>query len=1025
MTQCFQWRKKSGPARVRCLGVPLGPSDLRALIRAVALALAIGAALLRAQSNAEGGLFGRVIGASAGELAGATAAIASVDTLHERVARVSASGTFESSNLPPGKYEVTLRLAGRVPLRQTVEAGLGLTTLRFDLEDPAVKLSTFVVTGEKLSLVDVAGAEIGLGLTADTVKQLPVARDLTSVALLAPGVVAGETGYYAGDGSPASFGGASQAENSYYLNGFNLTDFRRGLGFGTVPFEFFQEFQIATAGSSAEFGRATGGVVNAISKRGSNQYHAAVSIYWEPASLRENVPDSFRANGTLYLANSVGNAPSTGFGGGEDRTANLEFSGPIVKNRLFFHGLYQQRDHRSEFISGTNQYNFRSDRDPFVAAKVDWRMLPGHALEYTAFRDARTIVDRRFSYPLTAANFVLTRPAGLGANLGNNYSDRGGRAQIGRYAGRFGDDFALSALFGKSTKNASNRSEASSQPYILNQSTSQVLSGVASVTNDQDTRKAYRVDGRYDFTLRGIAHKLRFGYDREDNKAHSVNQYSGGGVAYVYQNYTGGTLANNATPPAGTTQIAQVLNFRVGGDFRVITGAFYAEDSIRLLSDRLTATAGLRSENFDNRNGQDKTFIKMSDQYAPRFSVAYDVNGDGLAKVHGSAGRSLLQIPAMANILMAGAETYYWDYFVLNSIGPNGAANLGPQVGNRVVIANGTVPDVASIVNSNIAPMAQDEFSIGFERTLGKLWKCGVTAIYRDLQQVVEDAAIDAALLKYAKARGDTRFAARGSDYYVLTNPGKPVTVAINLDEDANKDGVVNKQDQGADVTKEKVTLTEADLGLPPAVRKYFSVALALNRVSDGKWFGQGSYVWSHSYGNYEGTVYSEIGQREGITSLFDQPGLTDGTFGDLPNDRRHVFKVNGGYHLTKQFLVSGNASVQSGRPISGLGLHPSDAFARANGALSRYVGGVLFPRGAGGRAPWVKTLDFAAKYTPAWGREKVVFGVDAFNVFNFQGITGVYERAELSSGATDTRYRRARTFQTPRYIRFGVAYTY
>lgn len=970
-------------------------------------------------------MFGRVIGASAGELAGATAAVASVNTLHERSARVSPSGTFEISNLPLGKYEVTLRLTGRGPLRQTVETALGATTVRFDLEDQAVKLSRFVVTGETLSSVDVARAEIGLGISAEAVKRLPVARDLTSVALLAPGVVAGETGYYAGDGSPASFGGASQAENAYYLNGFDLTDFRRGLGFGTVPFEFFQEFQVMTAGSSAEFGRATGGVVNAISKRGSNQYHAAMSIYWEPAGLRENMPDSFRTNGTLYLANSVGNAPSTGFGGGEERTANLEFSGPIVKNRLFIHGLYQQRDNRSEFISGTNQYNFRSDRDPFMAAKVDWQMLPGHALEYTAFRDARTIVDRRFSYPLAAADFVLVRPAGLGADLGDNYSDRGGRAQIGRYTGRFGDGFALSALFGKSTKNASNRSEASSQPYILNQSTSQVLSGVASVTDDRDTRKAYRVDGRYDFTLRGIAHKLRFGYDLEDNQAHSVNQYSGGGVAYVYQNYTGGALANNATPPAGTTQIAQVLNFRVGGDFRVITGAIYAEDSVRLLSDRLTATAGLRSESFDNRNGQDQTFIKMRDRYAPRFSAAYDVDGDGRSKLHASAGRYLLQIPAMASILMAGAQTYYWDYFVLNSIGPNGAANLGPQVGSRVVIANGTVPDVTSIVNANVAPMAQDEFSLGYERTLGKLWKWGVAAIYRDLQQLVEDAAIDGALLKYASARGYTRFAAGGSDYYVLTNPGKPMTVAINLDEDSNKDGVVNKQDQGADVTKEQVRLTGADLGLPSAVRRYFSLAFKLDRVSDGKWFGQGSYVWSHSYGNYEGTVYSEIGQREGITSLFDQPGLTDGTFGDLPNDRRHVFKVNGGYQLAKHFLITGNASAQSGRPISGLGLHPTDAFARANGALSRYVGGVLFPRGAGGRTPWIKTFDLAAKYTPAWGREKVVFGVDVFNVFNFQTVTGVYERAELSSGAPDTRYRQARTFQTPRYVRFGVSYTY
>lgn len=66
-------------------------------------------------------------------------------------------------------------------------------------------------------------------------------------------------------------GGASVGENAYYINGMNVTNFRNGLGGSTVPFQFYDQFQIKTRGYSAEFGRSTGGVVNAVTRRGTNE----------------------------------------------------------------------------------------------------------------------------------------------------------------------------------------------------------------------------------------------------------------------------------------------------------------------------------------------------------------------------------------------------------------------------------------------------------------------------------------------------------------------------------------------------------------------------------------------------------------------------------------------------------------------------------------------------------------------------------------------------------------------------------
>src|SRR4029453_13342712 len=108
-----------------------------------------------------------------------------------------------------------------------------------------------------------------------------VPRDTTSVALLAPGTVRGDAAF----GNLASFGGASVAENAYFINGFNITNSFPNLNFAQVPFEAIQEQQIKTGGYGAEFGRSLGGVVNQITKRGTNDFHAGGNLFYTPAEI--------------------------------------------------------------------------------------------------------------------------------------------------------------------------------------------------------------------------------------------------------------------------------------------------------------------------------------------------------------------------------------------------------------------------------------------------------------------------------------------------------------------------------------------------------------------------------------------------------------------------------------------------------------------------------------------------------------------------------------------------------------------
>ncbi len=83
------------------------------------------------------------------------------------------------------------------------------------------------------------------------------------------------------------------AENTYQLNGLNITNFSNGLGSTFVPFEFVQEMQIKTGGYEAEFGRSTGGVVNMVTKSGTNSFHGSLFGYFEPEGLQTMENDTF------------------------------------------------------------------------------------------------------------------------------------------------------------------------------------------------------------------------------------------------------------------------------------------------------------------------------------------------------------------------------------------------------------------------------------------------------------------------------------------------------------------------------------------------------------------------------------------------------------------------------------------------------------------------------------------------------------------------------------------------------------
>ncbi len=262
----------------------------RSQIRRQGLALAVAVAL---------GLTGNAVFAQStvGAVYGTADAGAQVELVNlgngaTRTVTVGSDGKFNVSSMLPGEYKVTETTKGQ-PISRTITVvagqGFNLNLVSADSASTsgAENLGAVSVTANALPPVDVSSVQVNTVLTAEQMKSLPIARNQTAVALLTPGAVRGDGAF----GNLASFGGASVAENSYYVNGFNTTNFYQSLRFAQVPFEAIDQQSVQEGGYGAEYGNSTGGVVSVQTKRGTNEWKGGIDYTWNPTSLQVQPAD--------------------------------------------------------------------------------------------------------------------------------------------------------------------------------------------------------------------------------------------------------------------------------------------------------------------------------------------------------------------------------------------------------------------------------------------------------------------------------------------------------------------------------------------------------------------------------------------------------------------------------------------------------------------------------------------------------------------------------------------------------------
>ncbi|KRG70136.1 TonB-dependent receptor [Pseudoxanthomonas dokdonensis] len=989
-----------------------------------------------AQSNTTGAITGHAA-------AGDTVTLVNPATGFTRTIGVSSDGSYRFSALPTGQYTVTSSSGGS----RTVNVSVGTaSSADFVSSSGATTLDAVLVTGQGfVNPIDVSSVESTTILTAEQIAKVPVPRDTTSVALLAPGTVRGDAAF----GNLASFGGASVAENQYFINGFNVTNSFRGLNFSQVPFEAVAEQQVKTGGYGAEFGRSLGGVVNQITKRGTNEFHAGFNIFWSPEDLNEPSKNQYLTDGTLLHDNS---RDSTW-----DSTASVWASGALIQDKLFAYGLISYTKKETDNWGGpvgnaaanilpTAANSSSSTETPSWLLKMDWYLTDSNLLELTAFSDSQDQEIDVYSNTLGETNRTDYR--------GTNYIEQGGDNAVLKYTGFWTDTFTFSALYGHGEFSRGQHLRTADGELVsysgdLNQqvggcpdiqdartATRKGLTGVYQSScsigfgnqlqrsDSKDTRDQFRIDAEWQLG----DHLLRAGFDLDDYES-VAGQIREGGRLWRYSTVDPTPINPNS---GDEIDIVREQITRSGAELKVKQRAFYIEDSWNI-TNNLLAYVGLRWDSFENLNGDGQSYVKIDNQFGPRLGMSWDVNGDSSFKVFANAGRYALPLTPSVALRGASASFFTRQNYTFTGVDPVTGAPTGLTPRNAAGPAfingeDGNSHNPDTIASKNLEPQYQDEYILGMQAALTDHMTLGARGIYRDLKQAIDDNCDYTAITDYADENGLT---------VNIPNPGFPYCRMFNPGQDAVL--VTDIEGNG-----ELTTITvPGDRLSPPAKRTY----TALEFFVDGSWdklFLQGSYTFAKSKGNTEGGVKSDIGQADtNVTQDFDYIELTENTYGYLPNDRRHSLKLFGNYDFSEQWSMGANLLVQSGRPKNCIGVLDRDPN-RAPGdgpSLPVALGGtynphpyqaaffrcnnIPVPRGTAGRLPWTTTLDLNVAWRPSFA-EGLQFKMDVFNVFDTQEVTSVNEIAEDgSTGLPQANYLVPTSYQAPRTFRFMVQYDF
>jgi hypothetical protein len=732
-------------------------------------------------------LKGSVLDEDGMEIPGVLVTIASDQLIGGAQSRqVNDDGSYRFSALPPGSYVVK---AEKEKFRTVEVTGVQIQVNRTTVQPITMKLASsegeIDVIGTAEKVVDVDNVSRGQVLSKDFLRRIPAGRSYQSAVQFAAGVVGG---------SNPNMGGGSYNENTYMLDGANITDPVTGTFSLNFNYDAIQQIEVLLGGYMPEYGVSLGGVINLVTQSGTNNLEFDTSVFYQNGNWRGRMDSRFTADG-FQLA-------PTGFDSEfQLMTIAGRISGPLIRDRAWFIISYQ---HSRSLIANTGIPQPRDYDGHYVLAKLT--VQPNSEHRFTTFLqlDPSSIDNQAQGNPFVKPEAQQ-------------------RQYQGGYVTQLRWQWFLSPEANLDTQVVVQKSfiEVGSVPCTHNRSLGYHPCKATEREGDVDWETPARLGsfGAYDSVNYGYFYfddRLRYqastklsllGIEDPLGGTHDL-KFGVEGVQTVWdqiQGYSGSTLFVDLNEVSYDPQTFKNYYWQeITGPIKFRTSAsqwnFFVQDAWKPFSN-LVVKGGVRYDNTVMRNDVGEPVVSVG-MWGPRLYASWDPWGDQKTKIAGGYGRfndtSRLAVASFTSAASYGSKLFLGEFFDSGDQGFLNSSNLMYSYGPR---------ENQNLSHDKIRSPRVDELSVIIQR------------------EIIEDIGIETNM-----AYKMTRFLYEFDEQNVVYDEDGSAVIGSRYSEPFNN----------------IYRLRTPAL----AKRDYVQWDLAIYKVLSRRWFGRLTYTYTRSVGN-------------------------------------------------------------------------------------------------------------------------------------------------------------------------------